>query len=298
MTFMKRTDPARCQPEVGLLGGRWTPHAELCLPIGDLGFRQAATAVERLRTYGGEVFQLYDHLDRWQQTIDAIGIEGLPLHAAVIVLIDELIGRNQPFVDSVGDFGITLFATPGCGDGDRPTFGMHLNRIDHDRIGRRRRDGQTLVVTDVAQPPEDSWPRRIKVRCRLHYYLADQIARRQHPEALGVLIDQDGSVTDTSVASLAIVESAKVISPPADRVLPGITQRVVQRLAERASIEWIHTTISPQRLSAADEVLLMGTDGGLWFAHRVGRAKIGVGKPGPVFQRLRSHFDDLTGCEG
>lgn len=298
MTSTSRTETVAGQPEIGLLGGRWTPHAELRLPIGDLGFRQAATAVERLRTYGGAVFQLAAHLDRWQQTIDAIGIDGLPRRTAIEILIGELIGRNQAFSDAVGDFGITLFATPGSGLSQSPTFGMHLNSIDHEFVRRRRSHGQMLVVTDVAQPPEDCWPREIKVRCRLHYFLADQIARRQHAQALGVLLDQDGSVTDTSVASLAIVESATVISPPRDRVLAGITQQVVQRLAEESSIVWSHEVISPQRLLTADEVLLMGTDGGLWFANRVGKTKIGSGKPGGVFRHLLRRFDDFAGCEG
>ena len=285
----------RADPTIGLLGGRWIAQTEMRLPISDLGFRQGATAVERLRTYRGDIFHPQAHLDRWQRTVDTIGIEGLPLRAAIEVLMDELIARNQSFADAVGDFGITLFATPGSIGGDAPTFGMHLNAIDHEAVGAKRTRGQILEITDVCQPPPNSWPRSIKVRSRLHYYLADEIAAARQSGAIGVLIDSDGSLTDTSVANLAIVESGTIVTPPPERVLGGITQQVVERLARDAHLPWDHVSITPERLVAADEVLLMGTDGGLWFARRVGRRTVGDGRPGKVYRELLTRFDDLTG---
>jgi branched-subunit amino acid aminotransferase/4-amino-4-deoxychorismate lyase len=293
---MIRPNPERGlpQPKIALLGGRWVPHDELRIPIDDLGFRQGATAVERLRTYRGQIFHPQPHLDRWLRSVEAVGIEGLPLATAIAVLMDELIGRNREFAGESGDFGITMFATPGRSAQSGPTFCMHLNPIDHATVARRRSDGQQLVVTNVAQPAADCWPREIKVRCRLHYYLADQIARQQHPDALALLVDPDDTITDTSIANIAIVQDGAVIAPPRDRVLGGITQRVVEQLAREQSIRWVHQPVAPDRLRSADEVLLMGTDGGLWFANRVDRKTIGRGRPGRIFRRLLERFDQLT----
>ncbi|MCG8653558.1 MAG: aminotransferase class IV [Pirellulales bacterium] len=261
------------------------------MPVDDLGFRQAATAVERLRTYRGEVFQLDAHLDRWQHTVDEIGIDGLPLRQALKVLVGELIGRNEPFSETVGDFGITMLATPGGSQSPSPTFVMHLNTIDHAAVLRRRQNGQPLVVTGVAQPSSKSWPRSIKVRSRLHYFLADKIARQHDADAMGVLVDEDGCVTETSVANLAVVEGGKIFTPPDDRVLGGITQRVIEQLARQASLDWQRDTINSERLAAADEVLLMGTDGGLWFASQVDGQSVGDGQPGTTYTRLLAEFD-------
>ncbi len=319
----RRRRPITIGPQIGLLAGRWTVHERLRLSIDDIGFRQGATAVERMRTYGGGVFHLDDHLERWHQTIEVVGIKGLPLRTATAVLIEELIARNQAFIESVGDFGITMFATPGVAGGPSigspsPTFGMHLNVVDHELVHRRRQQGQPLVVTNVSQPPASSWPRSIKVRSRLHYYLADQIAADCQAGAVGVLIDQDGSITETGLANLAIVKSGRIVSPARDRVLAGITQRVVEGIARDLSIEWDHSTITPQQMVNAKEILLMGTDGGLWFARSVSkqdRTRPGTPKraisggpsksggqsfsgirPGPIYQRLLARFDDLTGC--
>lgn len=289
------TVSVRPVPQVGLMSGRWTAHDDMRLPIGDLGFRQGATAVERLRTYGGKIFQLAAHLNRWKQSVQALGIEGLPLRTATEVLLDELIGRNETFTRSAGDYGITLFATPGSAGADIPTFAMHLNAIDHAFNAKRKTAGQRLVITGVAQPSPKCWPRSIKVRSRLHYYLADQIAADQLHGSLGVLVDPDGGVTDTSVANLAIVEAGRVVSPPVDRVLGGITQQVIRRLAAETDVSWTDATITADRLTAADEVLVMGTDGGLWFASHVDSHRIGDGKPGKLYGQLQARFTDFTG---
>ncbi len=294
---MTSTSPTDHQPETGLLAGRWIPHQELRLPIDDVGFRQGAAAVERLRTYNGNIFQLSAHLDRWQETVEVLGLEGLPLRSAIEILLDELIGRNRAFAETAGDFGITMFATPGRPhqNNPSPTFGMHLNPIDHAANRRRGRQGQPLVITQIAQPSDRCWPRHIKVRTRLHYYLADQIASQQHPDALGVLVDDDGSITETSVANLAMVRGGSILSPLPEQVLGGITQQIVRQLASELSIPWTTSSISSAQLADADEILLMGTDGGLWFARSVDDKRVSDGGPGEVYRRLRARFDEFTG---
>jgi branched-subunit amino acid aminotransferase/4-amino-4-deoxychorismate lyase len=267
---------------------------QMAISIADLGFRQAVTAVERLRTYDGRVFQVAAHLRRWKQTIAALRIRGLPSQTRIQELIEELVRRNRAALDQWGDFGVTLFATPGITGTNAPTLGLHLNRLDLERVSRRQKHGQPLIVTEICQPPNNSWPRSIKVRCRIHYYLADQIAHSQNADSVGVLIDQDGTITETSIANLAIVESGGIISPLADRVLPGITQAVTEDLATAVRLTWRRDSIGIERLENASEVILMGTDTGIWFANRVNDRPINDGKPGPIYQNLCDAFKQLT----
>lgn len=272
------------------LSGQWLAQRSMSLSVDDAGFRQGVTAVERLRTYGGSLYELGAHLDRWEMTVAELRIDGLPARNTIAALFGELFRLNAELITAEGDVGVTMFATPGSG-GASPTFGIHLNRLDADRVAALQTSGQPLVVTGVVQPPAASWSRAIKVRCRLHYYLADLAARDRDPAALGVLLDLDGTVTETSVANVAIAESSAIVSPPPERVLGGITQGVLERLARDSGIAWRHEPISPPRLLAADEVLLMGTGAGIWFAPRVNDSPIGEGVPGPVYRRLRDQFE-------
>ncbi len=282
------------QTSLGFLNGRWVSLHEISISAADLGFRQSVTAVERMRTYNGKIFQLEAHLERWLHTVATLGIAALPSVQTIRAQLNELIDRNQTVLDQWQETGVTMFATPGVVGDEQPTFAMHLNQIDLELCDQKRAVGQPLVITKVQQQPPQSWPRGIKVRCRLHYYLADQFAATCFPGALGVLIDQDGTITETSVANVAIVESGQVVSPPAERILGGVTQSVIEQIARKQQISWSKEIISAQRLEHANEVLLMGTDAGIWFANRVSNRLINEGKPGSVFQKLVHSFDQMT----
>lgn len=278
---------------MSFVNGEWLPHSSVGIHVEDMGFRQGVVAVERMRTYHGVPFEVDQHFARWKQTTEILLIDGLPSKESLRQSIDELLRRNMSWVQPQGDVGITLVATPGS-HANQPTLVMHLNSLNHPQIQRRRQTGQPLVVTEVVQPDNASWPRGIKTRARIHYYLADQIARSQYADAVGVLLDQDGSVTETSIANLAICRNDSIVSPPADRVLGGITQSTIESCAAELGMDWRKVTLRPNDLREANEVLLMGTDGGIWFAHSVDGTTIGTGQAGPLYSSLLTRFDERT----
>ena len=159
------------------------------------------------------------------------GPERSPGLASPISLPAARSGRAGHFARDQ-DVGITMFATPGLVGQSAPTLGMHLNPLNHERIESHRQHGQAIVVTDVRQPPASCWPRSIKTRSRIHYYLADAFAAQHHADSLGVLIDDDGTITETSTSNIAVVRSGTIYSPPADRVLAGVTQLMIELLAQ------------------------------------------------------------------
>jgi len=271
--------------------GKWIRYAELSIAVNDIGFRQGVVAVERLRTYGGQPFRVADHLDRWDATTAALSIDSLPGRAELEGLLGELLERNRSLIQQLGEAGITILATPGVFGLSVPTMVIHLSAIDQANINRRREQGQPLVVTRVCQPSADSWPRWIKVRASA---AGDTQARQSNADALGVLLDTDGSVTETSVANLIIVARDRIASPLPAQVLPGVTQRVVELAAQQEQLAWDHRPILPAELRGADEVLLTGTDGGLWFANAVDGHAVGNPGGGPIYHRLLRRFDEMT----
>ncbi|TWU49825.1 aminotransferase class IV [Rubripirellula reticaptiva] len=271
---------------IGYLSGCWVEHDQMRISVDDAGFRQGVTVVERLRTYGGVLFEVDAHLVRWQTSLDYLGLNLGIDPVGINALMDELQRRNLSWLAKRKEFGVTLFATPGISGGSDATLGIHLNSLDVTTIGRRQTLGQPVVITNVRQPHADVWARSIKVRCRLHYFRADSVARKFADDAMGMLVDDDGSVTESSIANFAIVESGSITSPPSEQVLGGITQSVVERIASRNSIPWRRERLSPDRVVGADEVLLMGTDTGVWFANRIGNHTVSGGKPGPVYSIL------------
>lgn len=251
----------------------WVPYRQLAVPVGDLGFRQSVTAVERLRTYGGQPFRVSEHLARFENTLRLIHISGVPHSQVLSDLITESLTRNASLLGRHGDVGITVCATPGSRAGDRTTLALHLNAIDHAATEMRRTQGQAVVLTDTVQPASTSWSRLAKVRCRLHYYLADIQAESLVDGATGVLQDSDGSWTESSIANIALLFGNDLNFAPAAQVLPGITQARVRELAHRQSLTTRETRLTHYMVAKADAMLLMGTDTGLWFAKSVHDAR-------------------------
>ncbi len=247
----------------------WLAYGQLRLPVDDLGFRQGVTAVERLRTYAGQPFQLSEHLARFENTLRLVRIEGVPGAVVLGNLIDESLASNASLLASHGDVGITLWATPGRRIGDRATLALHLNAIDHAAAESRQKHGQAVVLTDTVQPAAGSWSRQAKVRCRMHYYLADVQAGSLVPGATGILRDGDGSWTESSIANIALLFGREIIFAPATQVLPGITQAHVREIARNRSLTTREAALSTQMITDAGAMLLMGTDTGLWFAKTV-----------------------------
>lgn len=300
------------QPPIAYLNGHWVGTESLAVGFDDLGFRQAVTAVERMRTYNAKIFCLERHLRRWSVTQNELRIENLPDQSEVAQLLAELIRRNGEWVGEQGDVGITMVATPGefrdSNPIQTPTFALHLNPLPHDRILNRQQAGQPVIITDVVQPPAESWSRQIKTRCRLHYYLADQQARRSNTAApgilvdqaeilvdqAGILVDQDGTLTETSVCNLAMVLRGTILSPPRERILHGVTQSVVESLAQQAEIPWRYQPLDPKEFANAEEILMMGTDGGLWFANSVDGHRLSPPDPDGVLRKLQLAFDRFT----
>lgn len=252
----------------------------MTLRIDDIGFLQGVTAVERLRTWNNRLPFREAHLRRFLHTTQTLKIGGLPDAEELSGLVDQLLNRRA----SDSDTGVVLFATPGRRGGNAPTLGLHLSPLDFSRLERMRREGQPLVVTGVRQPPLECWPRDIKVRCRIHYYLADHQAHEHDPEALGVLIDDDGSITETSVANIVVMIDGRLLIPPAGRILPGVMLAAVCDLAEAEGIRVARCPVSPQMLREADEVLLTGTEAGLWPARQIDALPK---PPGPICRQLQ-----------
>lgn len=290
-------------PNIAFLDNRWVDSSELKIGFDDVGFRQSVIAVERLRTYGGKIFRIRDHLQRWQRTCATLQIHGLPIADEFESLLMDLLLKNQDWVAQQGDVGVTMIATPGSDfssetEDANPTVALHLNHLDLAQIGKQQRDGQALVVTDVVQPPPHSWPRNIKTRCRLHYYLADHHAKQIIPFARGVLLDQDNTITETSVCNLAIVRDGEIISPPPSRVLPGITQSVMMELAKSLAIDWSFEPLPVEKFRSAKEVLMMGTVGGLWFANAIDEQPLPTLADQSICRQLQSAFVELISRGG
>lgn len=278
------------------LNGVWVPSSELHIAVDDLGFLVGATVTERLRTFGGRVFRLEEHLARFRNSLRIVGLEAESITRQVAEAAPEFVRRNAGLIDTEDDWSIAVFATPGRGDG--PTVCVHGNPLPFHTWAAKFASGVSVVVSDVHQVPPNCLPPELKCRSRMHYYLADREAAARRPGSRAILLDQDGFIAEGTTANLVLYRKGEgLISPPADHILSGVSLGVMQELAHKLELPFVTRRIPLDDFYAADEAFLTSTSICVLAVVECDAKPIGSGRPGDVYQRLLQSWNELAGID-
>jgi branched-subunit amino acid aminotransferase/4-amino-4-deoxychorismate lyase len=261
------------------------------VPVDDPGFLLGATVSERLRTFGGVVFRLAEHLDRLAHSLEIVGMDLLAIGSDLPAVVTEVARRGRSGLDDGDDIGIVIFVTPPSDQAAQTgaaygTLAVYAAPLAFGDWADKYQGGQRLVLSGRRQVPTSCWPSELKCRSRMHYYLADQEARRCDPAARALLLDQQGRVAEASTANFLLVRRSRIFSPLVEYILPGVSLGFLQELAAAEQIPFEFDELMPGDIAGADELLLASTSPCLLpVCHCDGRL-VGGGQPGPVFQQL------------
>jgi branched-chain amino acid aminotransferase len=284
---------------LAFLDGRWVTNQETNLPLDDWGVLQGVMLVERVRTYGGKLFQLPKHIARLQDSITAVGIDWNRWANFDLVETCERVAAAA--LESVGDgsdIGLVILATPGRVHANEPTRIVHASELPWKRLAHWYRDGQDLITATIRNVPNECWPVHIKTRSRLHYYLADQQAAQAGPQAGAVMFGTRDQVTETSFANLMIVNAqGDIIAPRREDVLPGISLELSLSLAAQLGINVRFEDISNEMFQSAREVILTGTNGGIWGARSLDGVQLPEVTNHSVLYQLQASWEQLVGFD-
>src|SRR5262249_22270056 len=141
------------------------------------------------------------------------------------------------------------------------------------------------------------WSPQVKCRSRMHYYLAEKEVQRIDAQANALLLDLDGNVTETGTANFLFVNRGCIVSPPRERILPGISLAIVRRLTTKLGLSWEERTFQVHHVMHADEAFLTSTPYCILPVTRLNSGAIGTGRPGPVFRRLLDAWSQEVGLD-
>lgn len=110
----------------------------------------------------------------------------------------------------------------------------------------------------------------------------------------GILLDQDGYIAEGSGENFFMVKNGTVITPPnSQSILNGITRQTVMQILKDEGIPILEDRIVREEAYIADEIFLTGTAAEITPVRELDNRMIGVGKPGPVTQRVQELYFDL-----
>lgn len=280
------------------LNGRWVPKSELAIGVDDAGFLLGATVTERLRTFGGKVFRLNEHLDRLRNSLQIIGLDPAGIAGQVAAAVPEFLERNGSQIPPDDDWSVIAFATPGPVGAGQPTVCVHGFPLQFQLWASHYEAGVPIVISDVRQIPPACLPPELKCRSRMHYYLADQRAAAARPGARAVLLDEEGHVAEATTANVVVYrEGEGLVTPPREHILFGVSLGVVQELAARIDVPFITRPLQVDELRSADEAMLASTSVCLLPIVECDGQPIGQRRVGPIYGRLLAAWSDLVGID-
>ena len=244
--------------------GEFIPAAELMICPQDSGFVLGVTVAEQLRTFGGRLFGWNEHLKRLTRGLEIVGLVDQLNLDELRPAAEEVVCHNHALLDAQDDLGVTIFVTPGryaaYGGASAPTVGIHTYPLPFSLWAAKYDCGQRCVISSVRQVDDQSWPRALKCRSRMHYYLADRQATQIDAESRALLLDRQGDVNEATTANvIALFSHEGLVSPPLSDVLPGVSLQQTAKLAAEMGLDFTYRRLPVAQLRRADEILLTST---------------------------------------
>jgi branched-chain amino acid aminotransferase len=296
------------------LNGELLHESEAMLPIRDTGVLHAAGVFTTMRSYGGVVFRLAQHLQRIRQSCEALSIPLSYNDAELTTVVEEVLARND-----LQDARLRLTVTRGSARED-PEQGLRLvpsvfltaTQLEPYPPEYYQR-GMTAVVLDQQKLNPYDLQAGHKT---LNYFsrlagLRDANAKGAG-EALWFNVNnflESGSISNVFIvknsaliipptnSELADADVAKQTAYPKSSVLPGIMRGAVLDVARQSNVDVKLGSITINDLLDADEVFVTNSIMEIMPICRIERRVIGEDKPGPVTRQLTKALRDLISAE-
>jgi branched-chain amino acid aminotransferase len=276
------------------VNGAFVPPAQATVPAFDHGYLYGDGLFETLRTYGGVPFRLEAHLARLERGLEELAIRGAPARSALHGLVLETLARAR-----LPEAYLRITVTRGVGSRGLDPAGCDTPSVLIAALPLRSwpaasyAEGLSATVL-WARPTQVHPPPTLKSTSYQHTVVARlELSRRGVQE--GFFIDEAGQVTEGTVSNVFAVVGGALVTPPGTVCLPGITRAEILAIAREEGLPVREEPLPVGVLSGAGEVFVTSSLAELLPVVRIDQARIGTGRPGPVYQRLHELYRQRTG---
>jgi branched-chain amino acid aminotransferase len=273
------------------LDGKLVDREDAKITVFDHGLLYGDGVFEGIRVYKGRIFELDAHIKRLYESAKAIRLSIAISQSELVDAVKETVVAN-----SVSDGYIRLVVTRGVG-----TLGLNpfvcknsCIFIIADSIQLYPEELYEKGMSIISATTVRNHPLAIPPQAKSLNYLNNILAKIEAldnnvPEA--IMYNHEGYVAEASGDNVLIVKDGVIYTPPAEAgALPGITQRVVIKLAKEENIQVVEKNLTRFDLYVCDELFLTGTAAEVIGIVNVDGRIIGDGKPGPITSLLRKKF--------
>ena len=291
------------QERVAYFNGEIVEESNARISFRDRGFKYGDAVFDMTRTFGHRIFKLDEHLQRFWDSLDYVGIDPGITVSEMREATMSVLERNLPLLADDEDYwvgqrvsrGIDLVGGDMWETSGGPTVVIECTPLPLEPRARLFKDGIDVWVPAVRRTPPDSFSPRAKSHNYLNLILADMEAKTVDPDAWAILLDGNGSLTEGIGSNIFTVKDGQLSTPRGKFVLGGISRETVIELAEENQIQVVERDIDMFDAITADEVFLTSTSLCICPVSTIQGRTIADGDiPGPITETLMDAYVDLV----
>ncbi len=266
--------------------GEYAAKESVRLSPDDRGFLFGDGVYEVLRSYGGRIFGLEEHIQRLHRGLCELQIRGVDA-ATFADVAPELLTKNDLAAE---DALVYIQVTRGAAPRRHAFPAKATPPTTYAEAYAFHPKADPSKGCKVITAPDIRWTRcDIKTVNLLANCLANQ--RAQEAGALEAIFVRDGVALEATASSFFGVFGGEVrTAPRSNYILPSITRQAALDLCREAEIPAREDPIYLQELASAEELFLAGTTLEIMPIVEVDGRPVGNGRPGPVQQQLQDLF--------
>jgi branched-chain amino acid aminotransferase len=273
------------------LDGQFVDEAEAKVSVFDHGLLYGDGIFEGIRLYGGNVFKLEEHLERFEMSAKAI-------------LLDMPLTRDQwreaicetCRVNGLADGYIRAVVTRGVGDLGlapwlcaKPSYFIIASKISL-YPAEYYEKGLAIVTVPSRRVGPAQVPSTIKSLNYLNNILA-KIEARQSGSLEAIMLNEQGYIAEATADNVFVVHKGEILTPSASAgALKGITRASIIEIARDLGIPEREANLTRYDVWCADECFLTGSGAEVIPVVKLDGRVIGAGTPGPITQRVLAEF--------
>jgi branched-chain amino acid aminotransferase len=259
--------------------GEWVPESEASIHIYDSQFMFGDGVFEMARTFNHEFFLLEEHIDRLFRSMKYLQIPITKTKQEIIDLSKEALQRNIEHFPSGGKYHeeCRLMINVSRGPlsiyrevfelqkGERwnePTWIINVwpLRTTVTALGHFYDTGANAIIPSQRQIPSRLLENKVKNRSRMHYQVANLQVKGHGKDAMPLLLDEDGFVTESTGANFLMVKDGKIVAPEQRNMLRGSSMTyILNTIAPKIGVEVEYRNFEPYDVMHCDEAMFTGT---------------------------------------
>jgi branched-chain amino acid aminotransferase len=285
------------------LNGSFMPESEAKVSVLDAGFNAGDGVYDVTRTFGHKPFKLQDHIARLYRSLCYTRIDPGLAPEEMERLSLEVFERNKPLLKENDDYAIWQVVSRGLRSSHgnrvkgRATVTIYCVNINFTEFAKHYVEGAVLVIPSTRRIPPQCLESKAKITNKMNHNIASFEAKQLEPDAIPLMLDVDGNVSESSAHNFFLISGGKIFTPGTRNVLDGITRETLFVLAKEVKSELAEANLTPYDIYNSEEAFLASTSPTIVPIRKVNGVKIGAQVPGPLTMRLIHAWNRVVGID-